>query len=469
MAVRRHTRLSGASIAANPPRQARSSLVQRARSAATSINEARSVIREKRLNSIMEKREINKFMAMAEKHCPTRAEIAAMDHTDEVLHLTKLAVACLLRASCTSRREIEQIICKVMEKLTSGEIYDDDITLEQTQTRVGNFLLGKYAGTSMVDTLVPIKFSETKALKKVFNHTWPYDTEFTTFAKIVIDKKRAWKFVLGIRQKMTERLNKMIGPLFVICPMSKKSTYDKGVGKAMTSLLAKYSVCEVHPQLPEPYLLEREYAMQVVIGVGLEKILKDWGGHYFLDVNEVNNESALIGMLNSRAQQKGAASLNLHFLNFLEKVKAIRMEDEGTLQRISSFPYSQSKLDVDLADLQANEKVDVGLEDKLVDNSENSTQSPPHISKSGGKADIETALPASQKRAWLASFDTDEESDIDLIELVESKEKKILPKPQLPYMMNKRKRKRVTNEIDGPGKRAKSDVLDGLPDLESLE
>jgi len=488
MVSRRHTRLSGASLNSNAPRQARSSLVQRAQSVASCIKESRAAIREKRANHIMERREINKFVDMAEKHVPKRDEIGNMDDIDRHLHLIKLTIACLLRASCTSRREIEQIVLKVMEQVNSGNVFDDDLTLEQTQARVGNFLLGNVQGISMVDTLVPVKFSETKELKKSFNHDWPLDSEFTSYAKIILDKKRAWKFVLCVRQKMTERLNKMIAPLFVVCPMLKKSVYDKAIGKAMTTMIGKYSVLENYPRLPESYLLEREFAFNTVVEVGLEQILKDWASHYYLDIPNENNDEALIGMLNSRAQHKGAASLNLHYQNLLQKIKAIRLVEEDNCSRISTFPYSQSTTtdidDFDFSDPGAlleekNEashtmgEVAAGKHDGL-DEVDSGIQ--PDLGEvAPGKGEVELVssqdqpIPASQKYAWKASFDSDSDGSENLIEFIDDKEPKKapLPKPTLPYMRNKRKRE--STRSDPSAKRMKQDLYDGMPQLESLE
>lgn len=423
MASTRHTRLSSSSLNAKPPQRKRSSLRKKAKTVASSLAESRQVAKQNRANALLEKREINRFLKMAEKHVPDLSEIEAMTDIEQVANLIKVAYAALLRASCTSRREIEDIVASVMRALKDGDVFDDDIALEETQERVGDFLLGKCDGVSMVDTLVPAQFNQTKPLKKVFNRIWPSDSAYSAFTKLVVDKKRFWKFVLGVRQKMTEKLNKGIYTLFVCDPISKKSIYDKALGKCGTSLLAKYSITENYETLPVPYILEREYAMSVVVETGLDRIIENWAGSYYLDMPHGNHDAAYVGILNARAVSKGAASVHLNFHNIFEKLKKIRLEESNISSDLGSFPYSQRGIEIpsdddnfSLLDKREDAHLNETQEDVAapLKDSDLSTQS------SEGK----TELPVSQKRTWLASFEVDTEEDSDLIEVIPPKKAK---------------------------------------------
>lgn len=452
----RRSRLSSAAMMQKPPQRKQSSLRKKAVAVASSLSRARTAAKQDRVNKVLERREIDKFLHMAEHHLPPIEEIESMTEVERALYMTKLAYANILRSSCTSRREIEDVVSSVLKAIQSGDIYSDDTAIEQTQTRVGDFLLGKSKGTSMCDTLVPATFDQTKAMKHLFNHVWGHDAEYTCFNKMTIDKKRAWKMVLGIRQKMTERLNKMIAPIFIPNEIFKKSAYDKAIGKQSSAILAKYGVVENFSTLPPAYLMETEFAMGVVIEVGLDKMIEEWAGFYFLEMPQSSIDSALIGILNSRAVIKSAGNINLHFSNIYEKLKLMRCEDDTgdkTPPEIQMFPYSQRGLHM------LSDKEDT-LEDK--DQIEDDGESAPTKKKQ---------LPISQKRAWLASFSDTEDESVELLEAIEEQPMRTKPKllkPQLPYMKNK-KRKREEDEKKKAAKKSKVDLLDGLPPLEDFD
>lgn len=469
MVQKRRGRLSNSELASKAPQRKKSTISNRALTLASSLSKSREEAKRQRANRLLEKREIDKFINAADKHVPNVADWANMEQIERERLILKAAYATILRSACTTKREIESIVISVLKQIKNGDIFEDVTAIEETQMRICAFLLGDN-GIPMTDTIGPRVFCESKALKRTFTKEWKADPEFTSYAALTVDAKLAWAFVMRLRQRMTDKLNRQVYALFKHEALAESSQYEAAIGKVMTKMIAEYSIESNHPSLPEPYILERKFAINVVVQVGLDSIVQDWASTYGRDLptsTRGNVENGLIGMLSSRAEYKGCPSLHLHFANLYEKIKKIRnITGDGDFQ--GTFPYSQGLIEdpVEVSDNfeELEEVNDKRKDPKVVDLTE--------IEESSEEIPRQPTIPASQKRLWEKQFESDSEELIASLESPEPsmKEKSSkLEKPLLPYMMQRKRKQGVDPETRKRAKINEDDLLDGLPALEEFD
>jgi len=468
MSLRRHSRLSSSSLSSKPVRRLSSALSDKAKSLTKSLNASRKIAKQQRANQRLEKREISKFLGMAKAHCPDN--ITDMSENERWSLMFEYLIATVLRASCTSKRDIESIVIKVLSEMNNSDIYKDPDHVSQLNERVVKFLLGEYH-TPMVSTLGPSKFDQTKALKKLLYNDFAEDPEFTSYEVLSANKKAYSAAALSIRQKASEKVNSAIYKIFDSegGAENAESIYEKQANRTITDFLKEYSFRE---KMPKNWVIEREYGLELVQNCKADEIVSDWAASYGVDMPNVGVEDGILGFVSNRAIHKGKQPINYYAEILISKLQRIRgandtvdTQDDSDLQ---NFPFSQPLMDPedDLGEC-GNEFSFAELTEPLREPSAEPSQVP---------------KPSPKNRTFSRSdvFESDDD-----IEVLESPEKKHVPnartsqpvmvasKPRLPYMDRKRKRKyndsgRKQSSVKKSKEISIEDFMDGLPELEPM-
>jgi len=375
-----------------------------------------------------ERMQFHKYLEIAGRHMPSTDVLGNMPEPEFRRFIVGLIIAVFFRSACQSTSEIETLALKILGSLKSGEL--KSIEIEMVKSYVCRFLLGK-SGVDVMDTLQPAIFDATKDLKKVYTVDWSKDADFTCYFKV------DWELIKKIRGRLEEKLNQKIYPLFE-GRRGTKSAYDTALEKASQKLSSKYVAAD---SLPKDFQLDYEFGRLVCKYVKLDKIVETWAADYGQNVPR-KAVVALPSILNSRAvhkQMKSISQVATEVINLLKtnREKAEAMHNTSLFSQpglfLSQFEEEEESLPNDSLDEQTKQVLTLTL------SSENEDEE----SSEDLFADIFSTPPKTSAKPTFSS-DT------------------FPPPPSLP-----KKRKKPTVRNDVPKKR-KTNVLDGLPSLESF-
>lgn len=477
MSLRRHSRLSSSTLNSKPVRRLATSLSSRASTVAKSINASRKAAKQQRANKRLERREIDKFLGMAKNHLPD--DISSLSEDEKWSLVYEYLIATLLRASCTSKRDIEAIVVKVLAELNSDDVYKDVNNVSQLNERVVKFLLGGY-GTPMVSTLGPAKFDQTKELKRLLISDFADDPEFTAYEILSTNKKAYVNAALGVRQKASEKINTAIYKIFdnESGENDGDSIYENEARRTITECLKEYTF---QKQLPADWVIEREYGLNLIQNCKVDSLVSDWAAGYGVDMPTDGIEDGLLSFVSNRAIHKGKQPINYFAEILIGKIKRIRGANDDVHEdsdgNVPAFPFSQPLMphDDDVSDVEKD------VTESTSNNIDSARELTPEEVMEPAEEDPKSVL----KKSGFKLSNSFEDSSDDEIEIIDTpprkkvsrplfRKKTFMPKekPRLPYMDRGRKRKsievgREKTEVKKP-KVSVDDFMDGLPDLEPM-
>lgn len=403
---------------------------RRTQSRASSVEELNRLLEQEehvqRGQEKAETQQLNQYIQMAVRHLPLDNVLAELSEVQFRKFLLVCVLASFFRSATSSTKEIESLAMKILKELKSGDL--KPVEVELVKSYVCRFLLGKY-GFDVMDVLQPAIFSATKQLKRVYTTIWNKDTAFTCYFKV------SWDFVKKMRGRLEEKLNSKLYPLFEDGKGSK-SRYERALEKASTKLSSKYVAST---ELPADFRIDYEFGMLVCKILNVQNIMESWAAEY----GENLPRKVIVAMpsiLNSRAVHKQKKSISTVAGEMISLLKTNRRKssEESAPPLFSQPSLFLSQIDVDESADPFNDSLEKEtrkvVQLTLSDEEESSTDL---------FDDIDFSVPSqnSAKPTFSSVFP---------------------PPPSLP------KKRKQANARKGNEKKQKTNILDGLPSLETF-